>query len=140
MDGVKLILNALFGLVIFCGILYLAYLSTRYIGKKYSLGGKSVGNLKILDSVSLGKDSRICIVCVGGRYFLIGITSHNISLLSELDEAELDFEKKETASENTMSFSDALKINIAKKFGKETPQEEKPLNEEVSEDDQSKNG
>ena len=119
MDGVKLILNALFGLALFCGILYLAYLSTKYIGKKYSTGGKAKGNLQILDCISLGKDSRLCIVRAGEKYLLVGISSHNISLVSELNENELNFGEKNSHSEGGMSFSEALKINIAKKFGKE---------------------
>lgn len=135
MDSVKLILNALFGLAIFCGILYLAYLSTKYIAKRYSFGGSTKGNLKILETVSVGKDSRLCIVKAGEKYLLVGISSHNISLVSELSEEELNIGEENSSGENTMSFSEALKINLAKKFGKETPQEDKPLKEEVTGDD-----
>lgn len=136
MDGVKLVLNALIGLAVFCGILYLAYVSTKYIGKRYSLSGKGNGNLKILDSISLGKDSRLCIVKAGQKYLLLGITQHNISLVSELAEEELELYREDLSETGGMSFSQALKINLAKKFGKEDPQVEKPpVNEEVSDDD-----
>lgn len=136
MDGVKLVLNALIGLAVFCGILYLAYVSTKYIGKRYSLSGKGNGNLKILDSISFGKDSRLCIVKAGQKYLLLGITQHNISLVSELAEEELELYREDLSETGGMSFSQALKINLAKKFGKEDPQVEKPpVNEEVSDDD-----
>lgn len=48
--------------------------------------------LCVYDSVSIGTDKHLCIVSVKKRYFLIGITQANISLIAELDD---DFSKNE---------------------------------------------
>ena len=40
MDIVKSVFTLIFGLILFAGILYLAYISTKFIGKRYMLSGK----------------------------------------------------------------------------------------------------
>ena len=45
MDIVKSVFSLIFGLILFAGILYLAYISTKLIGKRYMLSGKGGRNL-----------------------------------------------------------------------------------------------
>ena len=124
MDIVKSVFSLIFGLILFAGILYLAYISTKLIGKRYMLSGKGGRNLKILETVSVGRDMTIAIARAGERIFLVGITPDRINLLSELKEEDLLTPYSEAADElpkgGSISFADALKININKKLGRET--------------------
>lgn len=123
LDIVKSVFSLLFGLILFVGILYLAYISTKFIGKRYSLNGRAGRNLKILETLSVGRDMSIAIAKVGERIFLIGITEDSINMLSELkeDDLALDAADDEQAvkAAGGISFSDALKYNINKKLGKD---------------------
>lgn len=128
MDNLKLVFNALLGIVLFVGILYLAYITTKYIGKRYSLSGKSTRSLKIMETIGLGKDSQLAVVKIGEKYLLVGVTPQNVSLVRELDESDLTVADENEIPPEQMDFKTALQINIAKKFGKEPPrqkQEEK---------------
>ena len=49
---------------------------------------------------------------------LIGTTANSVSLVTELSPDELDFSDEKQAPQ-TMSFAEALKININKRIGKE---------------------
>jgi flagellar biogenesis protein FliO len=124
LDIVKSVFSLIFGLILFAGILYLAYISTKLIGKRYMLSGKGGRNLKILETVSVGRDMTIAIARAGERIFLVGITPDRINLLSELKEDDLLTPYSEAADElpkgSSISFADALKININKKLGRET--------------------
>lgn len=124
MDIVKSVFSLIFGLILFAGILYLAYISTKLIGKRYMLSGKGGRNLKIMETVSVGRDMTIAIARAGERIFLVGITPDRINLLSELKEEDLLTPYSEAADElpkgSSISFADALKYNINKKLGRET--------------------
>ena len=124
MDIVKSVFSLIFGLILFAGILYLAYISTKLIGKRYMLSGKGGRNLKILETVSVGRDMTIAIARAGERIFLVGITPDRINLLSELKEDDLLTPYSETPENSTeragnISFKDALKYNFNKKLGKD---------------------
>ena len=71
MDIVKSVFSLIFGLILFAGILYLAYISTKLIGKRYMLSGKGGRNLKILETVSVGRDMTIAIARAGERIFVV---------------------------------------------------------------------
>lgn len=71
--------------IVVIGVLYLAYRVTRFIGER-SQGGQLSGSLKVLERVSVGRDSSLMIVEVQGRYLLLGVTPGGIVKLEELDE------------------------------------------------------
>ena len=125
MDIVKSVFTLIFGLILFAGILYLAYISTKFIGKRYMLSGKGGRNLKILETVSVGRDMTMAIARAGERIFLVGITPDRINLISELKEDDLltpydDPQPGGSTLQGRISFADALKYNINKKLGKDT--------------------
>lgn len=137
MDIVKSVFTLIFGLILFAGILYLAYISTKFIGKRYMISGKGGRNLKILETVSVGRDMTIAIARAGERIFLIGITPDRINLISELNEEELltpySEEQSSSIQKGSISFADALKYNINKKFGKN-----EDINDYLKKEDTSK--
>ena len=79
-------------LVVIVLVIGLAYWFTRHVvgkGKLPSFGMlRKDGDLSVLTHTQIGKDQRLAVVQAGERYFLLGITAHNISLLSELTAEE----------------------------------------------------
>lgn len=70
------------------GIIYLSYICSKYIGKGISRGGRS-GYMRLVDQMPVGQNRTVAIVQVGGRYFVLGIASEQIQLLTELEEEDL---------------------------------------------------
>ena len=104
----KEILSVIVILLLFVGILYLAYITTKFIGKRYSVKGKSFNNMKILDTASIGQDRQLMIVKAAERVFLIGVTSNQISLISE---------SKDSVRINRLNDSfNCVKVSCLKKF------------------------
>ncbi len=72
----------LFGLV-----LALAYVSTRFLGRKLiSLG--SSRHLRLLDQLPLGSNRSVFLIEVQGRVFLVGSAEGGVSLLGTFDDPE----------------------------------------------------
>lgn len=84
----KEILNISLLVMGFTVVLIAAYFFTKFIGFKMSHSNANK-HIKVLDRVFLGNDKFICIIQIGIRFFVIGITNHHIELISELNEAEL---------------------------------------------------
>lgn len=112
----KGIFTAIGTLIIVALILYLAYVSTKFIGKGVSLKARS-GCMRIRDQIAMGRDRSAAIVQIGTRFFLIGITASQISLLSEVDEEDLiPFEEPDTEEKPYPDFKELLdKIGRGKK-------------------------
>lgn len=71
--------------VVVIGVLYLAYWVTKMIGKQ-SQSAQVHGSLKVVERVSVGRDSSLLIVEVQGRYLLLGVTPGGIVKLEEIDD------------------------------------------------------
>ena len=71
-------------LVAFAVIVAAAYYVSKYFSK-YALKPRENSNIKVVETSRVTADKYLQIVEVGGRYFLIGITKTNISLISEVD-------------------------------------------------------
>lgn len=72
----------LFGLV-----LVLAYLSTRFLGRRLTNFGSS-RQMRLLDQLPLGSNRSVFLLEVKGRVFLVGSAEGGISLLSIFDDPE----------------------------------------------------
>lgn len=84
----KGIITAIGTLIIVVLILYLAYVVTKYIGRGVGIRTRS-GCMRVTDQIALGRDRAAAVVQIGTRFFLVGITASQISLLSEVDEEDL---------------------------------------------------
>lgn len=84
----KGIFTAIGTLAVVVLILYLAYVVTKYIGRGVGAGARS-GCMRVRDQIPLGRDRAAAIVQIGTRFFLVGITGSQISMLAELEEDEL---------------------------------------------------
>jgi flagellar biosynthetic protein FliO len=105
---------SLFGVI---AIIVLMLWLARFFKKKYSGGGLfSSKHIKIEDVAALSPDSRIAVVRVGTRLFLLGITAGSINHLCELSEDDLPPPQDD---ENTqMSFAESFKAVLSQKFSK----------------------
>ncbi len=102
-------------------VIGLAYWFTRYI-----VGGKHMGSLgllqrneqlRVLAQTQVGRDQRLAVVQAGTRYFLLGMTPQNISLLAELTEEEAACwlkERESTQTEQKTPFQQAFQKAINK--------------------------
>ena len=64
-------------------IIYASYLASKYIGKGL---GRGTGSryMRLIDQITLGQDRHMAIVQIGGKYLLVGVTSGQINVLSEV--------------------------------------------------------
>lgn len=123
---IGVILATLLGIAL---ILYLTYISTKFIGRRFSL--KSVGGkkLKVIESVSIGQGKTLLIVRVGEKTFLVGAASESIHLIGELDSSEFKEPENNLPSENGMDFKTAFKTVLENNFGKKKKKDNDKENE-----------
>ena len=80
-------------LAVIAAILILAWWATKQIAQRPGLqgfGGRLPnGEMSILAQVPLGREQRLIVVECAAHYFLLGVTEHNISMLTELSEEDV---------------------------------------------------
>ncbi len=84
----KEIINIILLILGFGAVLCASYFVTRYIGSKFSLS-KGSKYIKILDRMFLANDKSICIIQIGGRIFILGITNHHIECIGDMLDTDL---------------------------------------------------
>jgi len=76
-------------LATFFVVLALAYLTSRLVANKLKWSAESGG--KIISCLSFGAGRGVYLVEFAGRYWILGVTEHNINLLKELsDDGEIE--------------------------------------------------
>ena len=103
-------------------IIGLAYWFTKSVAGRGGLGAfgplKAGGGLKVLAQLPLGRDQKLIVTQAGGRFFLLGVTATEISMLAEFtaEEAALWQEQGGTAEKReTPSFREALDTVLRQK-------------------------
>ncbi|MGE5329255.1 MAG: flagellar biosynthetic protein FliO [Deltaproteobacteria bacterium] len=117
----SLFLGLIYFLILFGAILFLAYVSTKFLGTKVS--GKMRGkHFRIVDSVILGFDKQIFLVKVGEQLFLTACSNKVINSITLLDKdaiklTEEEIKVLEQQPENQDSFKNYLDMfrKISKK-------------------------
>jgi len=70
----------------FAVVIGLAFLTSRFLGQKF--GYLSIRNTnKVLVTLPLGNNRAVYVVEVAGKYLVLGVTDHNITLLQEIVDA-----------------------------------------------------
>lgn len=103
-------------LAVIAAILVLSWWATKQIAKRPGLQGFGTqlpnSDFNILAQIPLGSQQRLVVVECAARYFLLGVTEHSISMLSELNEEEVQQwkqeQEKQTAPGGRQSFSALL--------------------------------
>jgi len=95
------ILNGLFILLTFGSILFLAFITTKFIAGKSSQAMKG-RYINIVETVSLGMDKRLHLVKVHNQYILIASSNKKIEFLTSLTLEEI--EDVEVSNNQTFEF------------------------------------
>ena len=75
-------------LLIFIGVLFLTYFSTRWIAS-YQKGRMYSSNISVVETFKITANKYIQIIRIGERYFAIDVGKDEVTLLAELKEDEL---------------------------------------------------
>lgn len=102
-------------LIIFALILYLAYIASRYLGKRFSSVNRTGSNMKILESMPVGQDKILLIVKAGEKTMLLGSSKDHIEYICDLDESELvtDSVTQEHSGDFSQIFKKALSERLS---------------------------
>ncbi len=74
-------------LAVFAIVVVMAYLAARFMGGRFNRNVSGNGG-RLLDTLPLGPRMSVSLVEVADRVFLLGVTEHNITLLSEITDGE----------------------------------------------------
>ena len=80
-------LKILFYLIVLILVLFLAYHTTRILGRGMSLKQRSAG-MQVLDQMAVGRDSFLLVVKVQEEILLVGVSPAGITRLEKLDTYE----------------------------------------------------
>jgi flagellar biosynthetic protein FliO len=111
-DQLKDIGTILFASITLVGVLVLAYLTTRWLSSS-SLGRRGKGIIEILDRQPAAQDKSLLVVRVGKKILLVGVSSQNITKLTELDEDDISA----ASSPSDQDFASALKSALGRRLG-----------------------
>jgi flagellar protein FliO/FliZ len=93
--------------VMFLGVIVLAYLASRFIAAKMGGIGQSPGS-SIHMTLALGPNRNIHLVEMAGRFFVVGVTEQSIRLLFEIDSPDQIALIRDSTSTAKPSFEEAL--------------------------------
>lgn len=96
--------------IVFGSIIFLAYVTTKFIGNKSgrAMKGKYIN---IVETVSLGIEGRLHLVKVGEEFVLISVSGKNIQLLSKVNINSYS-EERSLESDNTFAFKEIFERYI----------------------------
>ena len=113
-------LLSLFGvMILFCLILVLCYVVTRWLGSSGLLQQRN-RNISIVESYKLGPNTYIQIVKIGKKYHALGTGKDTVEYLSEIEEEYLDLEQYKNLNQrgqNQENFKDILSKVSKKRCG-----------------------
>ena len=98
--------------VLFIGVIFLAYLTSRFLAVKMGAMGQSSGSA-IHTTLALGPNRNIHLVEMAGRFFVVGATEQSIQLLFEIDSAEQIAAIRNSTQIARPSFEEALGSQIS---------------------------
>ncbi len=88
-------------------ILYLAYLSSKYLGKVSGRFTKSP-NMTIIEQISLGPDKKIAMIQILDSYYLLGFSQNGITILDKLGDIDSISLKASESLEPMPSFKQVM--------------------------------
>lgn len=71
-------------LIVFCAILFLAWLTTRLIGKRFQ-GEQKAKRMRVVETLPLGVDRSLLLVRVGEKHYLLASGRGHMDFMSEVD-------------------------------------------------------
>lgn len=110
----KEIIRIIIYLISFLAVIFLAYIFTKYLAKKSNSLNRSK-NIKIVEGISIGNNSRILIVAVLDKFYIVYDNNSSLLLLDKLDKDELDIQFNNYKKEEDINlnyFLDRIKNHI----------------------------
>lgn len=107
-------ISYIFSLIItFAFVIGLAYFASRFLGKK--LGGLSAsGSSRIINVLSLGTNRAIYTVEIAGKFLVLGVTDHAVTVLQEItDSKEIEKLKVEQVTVPKDQFDNVFQRQLA---------------------------
>lgn len=101
-------------LIVIAVILYLSYLASKKLGSSMMQTSGS-RNIQIIERAYLERDKSVAIVKVGEKAYLLGVSPENVTLLEELDEAQLTYDAPQELQElPAAQFATLIKSRLKK--------------------------
>lgn len=69
-------------------VVVLAIIVTRFVANQRFRSYNK--NIKILESISIGYNSSICIIQIGSKYILVGVTKETVTFLQNINENDIE--------------------------------------------------
>lgn len=97
-------------------VVVLIYLLNHFLRNSRQYFGRHTSMIRVIDRGALNQHSQVCIVQVGEKYYLLGITQEKVTLLDTFD--DLGFVPEETFQPQTaINFQEVFKRTFGKKDG-----------------------
>lgn len=93
-SGVDSFVQFITVLVLFCAVLAITYLTTRYIANFQKLKAEG-GNIAVLETCRVAPNKYIQIVKLGKKYIAVAVCKDTMTKLAELSEEELVFSENQ---------------------------------------------
>jgi flagellar biosynthetic protein FliO len=97
MQEAGLLFQVVFALGAVLGVIWVS----AKLARRSGLAGTQTAALRIVGRQMLGRDSSVAVMTVGGRAFIIGVTAHQVSVLSEVDPTEVLAADQNTSRQTT---------------------------------------
>lgn len=104
------------GLIAFASVLFLTYVTTRFIGQKTAMTMRNK-HMKVIETLSLGVDKTIYLIHVGDKSILVSVSGKNIRYMTDVQ-----IDHTEESIENTgkrMDFSNIFMKYINRQNGQD---------------------
>ncbi len=115
MNSVNRIAESLTALLIFCIVLAITYLVTRFIAG-YQKSQMSQGNIRILETTRISQTKYLQLLQVGEVYMVIAVCKDSVTMLTTIEKEQLDFERM--PGEEKPDFKEVLSQFVKQNTGK----------------------
>lgn len=102
-------------ILLFVFVLFLAYLAARITGSFQSNVLNKRSNVKVIEVFRLSGNKTIEIIKIGSQYLAIAVCKDSVTLLAELDEAEIKEQETSLEPINFKNILDKMKNEKQKK-------------------------
>lgn len=92
MDSLNRIAETLTVLLIFCFVLAITYLVTRFLAG-YQKSQMSQGNIRILETTRISQTKYLQLLQVGDVYMVIAVCKDSVTMLTKVEKEQLDLER-----------------------------------------------
>ncbi len=104
-----LILNILFFLFASVLIIFLAYLTTKYISTRFGTG-YNAKNIKLIEKLNIGADKSLVLIKLDNNYYLLFVSKNSVEVIDKLESLNIS----EISLDNN-KFNDILSRFVKKK-------------------------